>query len=52
VLLTDDLIPAARDTLTATGLPWIIENVPEAGLRPDYLLCGSMFGLNIRRDGR
>jgi DNA (cytosine-5)-methyltransferase 1 len=44
-----DLIPATRAALIASGLPWIIENVPEAGLRPDYLLCGSMFGLNVRR---
>jgi DNA (cytosine-5)-methyltransferase 1 len=30
-------------------VPWVIENVPEAPVRPDYLLCGSMFGLNVRR---
>jgi hypothetical protein len=46
------------DTLTPTlarlrgqSVPWIVENVPEAAdqLRPDYLLCGTQFGLNVRR---
>jgi len=44
-----DLIDATRDLLNATGLPWVIENVPEAPLRPDLLLCGSHFGLRIKR---
>ncbi|MFE1081741.1 DNA cytosine methyltransferase [Nocardiopsis alba] len=44
-----DLLAPTRDALIATGLPWVIENVPEAPLRPDLLLCGSMFGLNVRR---
>ncbi|MFJ3340529.1 DNA cytosine methyltransferase [Streptomyces diastaticus] len=44
-----DLLTPGRDLLNATGLPWVIENVPEAPLRPDYLLCGSQFGLNVRR---
>jgi len=44
-----NLIPATRQALENTGRPWVIENVPEAPLRPDYLLCGSMFGLNIKR---
>jgi DNA (cytosine-5)-methyltransferase 1 len=41
----DDLIAPTRALLTATGLPWVIENVPGAPIRPDYLLCGYMFGL-------
>jgi DNA (cytosine-5)-methyltransferase 1 len=44
-----DLLDETRQLLTQTGLPYIIENVPEAGLRPDFILCGSMFGLSIRR---
>lgn len=41
-------------TLTALrsgGIPYVVENVPEAAdeLRPDYLLCGTQFGLPIRR---
>ena len=35
--------------MQATGRPWVIENVPEAPVRPDYLLCGSQFGLRIKR---
>jgi DNA (cytosine-5)-methyltransferase 1 len=48
-----DLLAAGRERLQAAGTPWVIENVPEAAalglLRPDYLLCGSAFGLNVRR---
>ncbi|MFF9341611.1 methyltransferase domain-containing protein [Streptomyces sp. NPDC014773] len=48
-----DLIAVGRDRLMASGIPWVIENVPETAragiLRPDYLLCGSQFGLNVRR---
>jgi len=44
-----DLIGPTRDLLRATGLPWVIENIPESPLRADYLLCGSMFGLKVKR---
>lgn len=44
-----DLLPSGREALQATGVPWVMENVPEAPLRPDYLLCGSQFGINVRR---
>ncbi|MFJ8060830.1 class I SAM-dependent methyltransferase [Streptomyces sp. NPDC096142] len=48
-----DLIGPGRQAMQATGRPWVIENVPETAtagvLRPDYLLCGTQFGLNIRR---
>ncbi|MBB0245214.1 DNA cytosine methyltransferase [Streptomyces alkaliphilus] len=44
-----DLLPRGRELLERCGRPWVMENVPEAPIRPDYLLCGSMFGLNIRR---
>ncbi len=45
------LVPATREALEATGLPWVMENVVEA--RP-YMplaitLCGSSFGLDVRR---
>lgn len=38
-----DLIPPTRALLQASGLPWVIENVPGAPMRPDVVLCGSMF---------
>lgn len=44
-----DLIPMTRELLQAAGVPFIIENVPQAPLRRDVLLCGSMFGLRLVR---
>lgn len=44
-----DIIPEVRALLTAAGIPAYIENIPEAGIRPDFMLCGSMFGLPILR---
>ena len=45
-----DLLAATRTGLQATGLPWVIENVPGAPIRPDYKLCGCMFNLpRLRR---
>lgn len=43
-----ELIDATRDALNATGLPWVIENVPGAPLRAPITLCGTMFGLGAR----
>jgi len=44
-----NLIPQVREMLMATDLPYIIENVPGAPLRSPIRLCGSSFGLNVRR---
>jgi len=44
-----DLLAPTRELLEQTGLPWVIENVPGAPMRPDVVLCGSHFGLPIRR---
>ncbi|MGA5051986.1 DNA cytosine methyltransferase [Streptomyces cellulosae] len=48
-----DLVGPGRKVMQATGRPWVMENVPETAtagiLRPDYLLCGTQFGLNVRR---
>ena len=44
-----DLLPAVREALITWGGVYVIENVPEAPVRPDYLLCGSMFGLRVKR---
>lgn len=42
-----DLITPLRPLLEATGLPWVLENVPQAPIRGDVRLCGCMFGLEI-----
>jgi DNA (cytosine-5)-methyltransferase 1 len=44
-----DLLGPTRDLLEATGLPWVIENVPGAPMRADFKLCGCQFGLELRR---
>jgi DNA (cytosine-5)-methyltransferase 1 len=46
----DDQLTPAIARLSAQPLPWVVENVPEAlPIRPDYLLCGTQFGLKVRR---
>lgn len=44
-----NLIPATRALLEASGRPWCIENVPGAPLGFSAVLCGSMFGLDVKR---
>lgn len=44
-----DLIDATRQALLETRKPGVIENVEGAPLRRDLVLCGSMFGLDVRR---
>jgi DNA (cytosine-5)-methyltransferase 1 len=46
-----DLVPAIRGRLERLwqSPPYVIENVPGAPMRPDVQLCGSMFGLAVRR---
>lgn len=44
-----DLIGPTRERLEASGVPWVIENVPGAPLRHPLLLCGMMFGLPLYR---
>lgn len=46
-----DLLDPTRDALEAAGVPYIIENVEGAPMRPDVTLCGSMFGLQVQVDG-
>jgi DNA (cytosine-5)-methyltransferase 1 len=43
------LVEPIRQLLIATGKPYVIENVPGAPLRDAVTLCGSMFGLRVRR---
>jgi DNA (cytosine-5)-methyltransferase 1 len=44
-----NLIPAMRARLAGSPALTIIENVSGAPLRQDLVLCGSMFGLDVRR---
>lgn len=44
-----DLIAPVRDALRAWGGLYVIENVPGAPLIDPMVLCGSMFGLGVRR---
>lgn len=44
-----DILPEMRELLKATGKPYVIENVPGAPLKNYVVLCGSMFGLKVRR---
>ncbi len=46
-----DLLDDVRVILKGSGVPWVIENVPGAPMRPDLILCGCMFGLpNLKRE--
>jgi len=43
------LIEPARKFLRATGLPYVIENVPGSPLEDPVRLCGTSFGLRVNR---
>ena len=42
-------IPATRARLIASGLPYVIENVPRSPLIQPQVLCGQSFGLGVIR---
>jgi DNA (cytosine-5)-methyltransferase 1 len=44
-----NMIPEVREALIASGKPYVIENVPNAPLINPIQLCGSAFGLKVRR---
>lgn len=48
-----DLLAPTLAVLRPSPYLWVVENVPEAAadgtMRPDLWLCGSMFGLSVRR---
>lgn len=44
-----DLLSETREALVATKKPYVIENVVGAPMRSPITLCGSMFGLDVRR---
>jgi len=45
----EDLIQPTRDVLQASGKPYVMENVVGSPLLAPITLCGSMFGLDVRR---
>jgi DNA (cytosine-5)-methyltransferase 1 len=40
-----DLIEPVRAALESSGIPWVLENVPDSKMENAVTLCGSMFGL-------
>lgn len=46
---TVDLLTPLRPLLEASGVPYVIENVKGAPLHDPVVLCGSTFGLKVRR---
>ena len=44
-----DLITPIRERLKAIGRPYVIENIPGAPLIDPVMVCGSSFGLLVRR---
>lgn len=44
-----DLIAATRAAISATGKPYVIENVPRAPLESPALVCGLALGLGVKR---
>lgn len=44
----NELTPTLN-ALMALGRPYVVENVPGAPFTPNLILCGSMFGLKVRR---
>ena len=44
-----DLVEPVRELLIASGIPYVIENVEGAPLIDPVQLCGSAFGLMVRR---
>jgi DNA (cytosine-5)-methyltransferase 1 len=43
------LLEPVRNMLAESGVPYTIENVPGAPLKDPVNICGSMFGLRVRR---
>lgn len=44
-----DRLPQMRERLASVGVPWVLENVVGAPGPWGLLLCGTMFGLRVKR---
>lgn len=47
-----DLVGPVRERLIAADVPYVLENVPTSPVRATLVLCGSSFGLRVRRHRR
>lgn len=47
--LDKTVLPRTITTLEASGLPYVLENVPQAPLRADVQLDGSMFDIPVKK---
>ncbi len=47
-----NLVGPTRELIEASGLPWVMENVPGSPLRSDIIICGCMVGLPLIRRRR
>ncbi len=45
-------LPEVRDILRASGVPWVIENVPRAPIDTSTMICGCQVGLPLIRRRR
>jgi len=45
----ENVLPEIRYWLSSQTTPYVIENVQGAPMTPTVILCGSMFGLDVRR---
>lgn len=45
----ESILPRLLTTLEAAAKPYVVENVPQAPIRADIQLDGSMFGLDVKR---
>jgi DNA (cytosine-5)-methyltransferase 1 len=39
------MLAATRERLKASGVPWVLENVPGAPMQPNLVICGCVVGL-------
>jgi DNA (cytosine-5)-methyltransferase 1 len=44
-----DLLPPTQQRLYASGIPYVIENVPGAPIRNPFVVCGLALGVNVKR---
>lgn len=43
------VLPQMRERLITAGVPWIMENVPQAPMLQSVMICGTALGIPVRR---